>query len=118
VRTWILSIVHCRGIDQLRSSATRYRTQDSFEASATVSQPSQAFSETWRNSRRAQVRQAWRELTRRHLQVLERAYFSEYTHRDIADLLDLPLVTKERRMRLGLQKIRGHLDSHGIEVPG
>jgi RNA polymerase sigma-70 factor, ECF subfamily len=28
VRTWVLSIVHNRGIDQLRSSASRRRTQD------------------------------------------------------------------------------------------
>ena len=46
VRTWILSIAHHRGIDQLRSSASRRRTQDRFEAAAPVSQPSEAFSET------------------------------------------------------------------------
>ena len=34
VRTWILSIVHNRGIDQLRSHASRRRTQDRIEASA------------------------------------------------------------------------------------
>ena len=31
VRTWILSIVHNRGIDQLRSLASRRRTQDRVE---------------------------------------------------------------------------------------
>ena len=70
MRTWILSIVHHRAMDKLRSSATRYRTQDRFEASATVSQPSQAFPETWRNSRRAQLREALRELPPEQLQVL------------------------------------------------
>ena len=118
VRTWTLSIVHHRGIDQLRSSAIRHRTQDRFEASATVSQPSEAFSETWRNSQRAQVREALRELPPEQLQVLELAYFSGDTHREIAELLNLPLGTEEGRMRLGLQKIRGHFDSRGIEVPG
>ena len=34
VRAWILSIVHNRGIDQLRSQASRRRTQDKIEASA------------------------------------------------------------------------------------
>lgn len=28
VRTWVLSIVHNRGVDQLRSTASRRRTQD------------------------------------------------------------------------------------------
>ena len=58
VRTWILSIVHNRGIDQLRSLASRRRTQDRVEASAPVSQPSEAFAQTWRNSQREQVREA------------------------------------------------------------
>ena len=43
VRTWILSIVHNRGIDQLRSMASRRRTQDRVEQSAQRSQPSEAF---------------------------------------------------------------------------
>src|SRR5919199_5545392 len=32
VRTWVLSIVHNRGVDQLRSSAGRRRTRDRVEA--------------------------------------------------------------------------------------
>jgi RNA polymerase sigma-70 factor, ECF subfamily len=118
VRTWVLSIVHHRGIDQLRSSASRRRTQDRFEASASVSQPSEAFSEAWRNSQRVQVREALRELPPEQLRVLELAYFSGYTHREIAELLDLPLGTVKGRMRLGLKKIREYFDSRGMAVPG
>jgi RNA polymerase sigma-70 factor (ECF subfamily) len=58
VRTWILSIVHNRSIDQLRANATRRRTQKKIEASAPRSQPSEAFAESWRNSQRDQVREA------------------------------------------------------------
>ena len=61
VRIWILSIVHNRGIDQIRSHASRRRTQERIEASAPRSQPSEAFAETWRNSQRAQVKEALRE---------------------------------------------------------
>jgi RNA polymerase sigma-70 factor (ECF subfamily) len=118
VRTWVLSIVHHRGIDQLRSSASRRRTQVRFEASASVSQPSEAFSEAWRNSQRVQVREALRELPPEQLRVLELAYFSGYTHREIAELLDLPLGTVKGRMRLGLKKIREYFDSRGMAVPG
>jgi RNA polymerase sigma-70 factor, ECF subfamily len=118
VRTWVLSIVHHRGIDQLRSSASRRRTQDRFEASASVLQPSEAFSEAWHNSQRVQVREALRELPPEQLRVLELAYFSGYTHREIADLLDLPLGTVKGRMRLGLKKIREYFDSRRMAVPG
>ena len=107
VRTWLLSIVHNRGIDQLRSAASRRRTQERVEATAPRSQPSEAFSESWRNSQRERVREALNTLPQEQLKVLELAYFSGYTHVEIAQLLRLPLGTVKGRMRLGLKKMRG-----------
>ncbi|HEX5916149.1 MAG TPA: sigma-70 family RNA polymerase sigma factor [Rubrobacter sp.] len=117
VRTWILSIVHNRGIDQIRSQASRRRTQDKIEASASRSQPSEAFAETWRNSQRDQVREALNTLPPEQLKILELAYFSGYTHVEISDLLRLPLGTVKGRMRLGLKKIRDFFESRGAAVP-
>ena len=110
VRTWILSIVHNRGIDQIRSHASRRRTQDKIEASAPRSQPSEAFAQTWRNSQRDQVREALDTLPPEQLKILELAYFSGYTHVEISELLRLPLGTVKGRMRLGLKKIRDYFD--------
>jgi RNA polymerase sigma-70 factor, ECF subfamily len=117
VRTWILSIVHNRGIDQIRSQASRRRTQDKIEASASRSQPSEAFAETWRNSQRDQVREALNTLPPEQLKILELAYFSGYTHVEISDLLHLPLGTVKGRMRLGLKKIRDYFESRDAAVP-
>jgi RNA polymerase sigma-70 factor (ECF subfamily) len=117
VRTWILSIVHNRGIDQIRSQASRRRTQEEIEASAPRSQPSEAFAETWRNSQREQVREALGTLPPEQLKILELAYFSGYTHMEISDLLDLPLGTVKGRMRLGLKKIRDYFESRDAAVP-
>ena len=117
VRTWILSIVHNRGIDQLRSTASRRRTQDKIEASAPRSQPSEAFAETWRNSQRDQVREALGTLPPEQLKILELAYFSGYTHVEISELLSLPLGTVKGRMRLGLKKIRDYFDTRDVAVP-
>jgi RNA polymerase sigma-70 factor (ECF subfamily) len=117
VRTWILSIVHNRGIDQIRSQASRRRTQDKIEASASRSQPSEAFAETWRNSQRDQVREALNTLPPEQLKILELAYFSGYTHVEISDLLRLPLGTVKGRMRLGLKKIRDYFESRDAAVP-
>src|SRR5919107_795047 len=117
VRTWILSIVHNRGIDQIRSQASRRRTQEKIEASAPRSQPSEAFAETWRNSQREQVREALGTLPPEQLKILELAYFSGYTHMEISDLLDLPLGTVKGRMRLGLKKIRNYFESRDAAVP-
>ena len=118
VRTWILSILNNRGIDMLRSTASRRRTQERVEAQTPASQPSEAFSETWRNTQSAQVREALRGLPPEQLKVLELAYFSGYTHMEIAELLDLPLGTVKGRMRLGLKKIREYFDSRSITMPG
>jgi RNA polymerase sigma-70 factor, ECF subfamily len=117
VRTWILSIVHNRGIDQLRTIASRRRVHDKVEATTSVAQPSEAFAETWRNSQHEQVREALRILPPEQLKVLELAYYAGYTYVEIADLLDLPLGTVKGRMRLGLQKIREYFDTSGREVP-
>lgn len=118
VRTWILSIVHHRGVDLLRSHASRRRTQDRVEATAEMAQPSEAFPEAWRNSQRDQVRRALDTLPSEQLNVLELAYFSGYTHVEIAELLNLPLGTVKGRMRLGLKKIRDYFESRGTAIPG
>jgi RNA polymerase sigma-70 factor, ECF subfamily len=117
VRTWLLSIVHNRGIDQLRSLGSSRRTQQRMEASAPRSQPSEAFAQSWRNSQREQVREALKTLPPEQLKVLELAYFSGYTHVEIAELLGLPLGTVKGRMRLGLKKIKDYFDSQGTAVP-
>ena len=118
VRTWILSIVHNRGIDQLRSLASRRRTQEKAEASAPKSQPSEAFAESWRHSQGEQVREALKTLPKEQLKTLELAYFSGYTHVEIAELLGLPLGTVKGRMRLGLKKMKDYFDSQDMAVPG
>ena len=109
VRIWLLSIVRNRSIDQLRSHASRRRTQDKLEASAPRSQPSEAFAETWRNSRRDQVREALEALPPEQSKILDLAYFSDCTHVEIAGLLNIPLGTVKGRMRLGIEKMRGLL---------
>jgi RNA polymerase sigma-70 factor (ECF subfamily) len=116
VRTWLLSIVHNRGIDQLRSLASCRRTQEKIEAFAPKAQLSDAFAQSWHNSQREQVRGALKILPSEQSRVLELAYFSGYTHVETAELLDLPLGTVKGRMRLGPKKIRDYFDSQDMAV--
>ncbi|CAA9423126.1 MAG: RNA polymerase ECF-type sigma factor [uncultured Rubrobacteraceae bacterium] len=113
VRTWVLSIVQNRGIDQIRSAASRRRVQDRVEQEAPRSQPSDAFAEAWRNSQREQVREALDALPAEQLKILELAYFSGRTHAEISDLLGLPLGTVKGRMRLAREKLRGRFEPGG-----
>ena len=117
VRTWMLSIVHNRSIDQLRHLASRRRMQEQVEASSPTTQPSEAFAHSWANTQREQVREALKSLPEEQLQVVELAYFSGYTHVEIAQLLGLPLGTVKGRMRLGLKKIRDYFSSRDLAVP-
>ena len=107
VRTWVLSIVHNRGIDQMRSLASRLRTQEKVEFETLMSQPSEAFAEAWRGAVRDQVREALGKLPSEQLEILELAYFSGHTQVEIARMLDLPLGTVKGRTRLGLKKLGG-----------
>jgi RNA polymerase sigma-70 factor (ECF subfamily) len=117
VRTWILSVVHNRGIDQLRSSASRRRMQEKVEMEAPRFQPSEAFAETWRGAQRDQVRRAMARLSPEQTESLSLAYFQGYTHAEIARLLELPIGTVKGRIRLGLKKVRAYFDSCNIPVP-
>ena len=114
VRTWILSIVHNRSIDQLRSLASRRRTQDKVEVEAPRSQPSEAFAEAWRYAQRDQVREALATLPSEQLEILELAYFSGHTQVEIARMLGVPLGTVKGRTRLGLKKLGSHFRPRAV----
>ncbi len=47
--------------------------------------------------------------------MIELAYFPGFTHSEIGAMLDIPVATVKGRMRLGLEKLRGHLA--GQEAP-
>lgn len=107
-RSWILSMVHNRGIDHLRSAAARQRVQDRFEVSTPKVQPNEAFTEAWHGLRREGVLEALKTLPSEQLKILELSYLHDHTHPEIAELLELPLGTVKGRMRLGLKKMRKH----------
>ena len=116
VRAWLLSIVHNRGIDQLRTLASRRRTQEKIETSAQRFQTSEAFAQSWRNLQSEQVREALKILPSEQSMVLELAYISGYTRVEIAEFLALPLGTVKGRVRMGLKKMRDYFDSQDMAV--
>jgi RNA polymerase sigma-70 factor (ECF subfamily) len=116
VRTWILTIVHNRGIDLLRSSASRRRTRDEAKTEAPRSEPSEDFAEAWGNHRRGQVLEALRDLPHAQREVLALVHFSGLTQTEVSERLGLPLGTVKGRVRLGLQKLRGHPKIQGMAV--
>src|SRR5581483_7747162 len=91
VRSWVLSAVHNRAIDALRRGAAS-SSRDVVDERLTASLPAaqETAAETERRDDARRVRSALQELPKDQRQVIELAYFGGFTHRQIADMLDLP----------------------------
>jgi RNA polymerase sigma-70 factor, ECF subfamily len=110
VRTWVLGIVHNRGIDALRRSTVHDRRRETLDV---VEERFEARERTdvevARREEARSVRGALDTLPTEQRQTIELAYFGGFTHNQIAELLDEPIGTVKGRMRLGLDKMRRQL---------
>ncbi len=116
VRTWIFSIVRNRGVDGLRSQATRRRTREAAEAEAPGNQPSEDFAQAWSNHKWDRVREALRGLPREQGEVLALLHLRGLTQAEVSERLGLPLGTVKGRVRLGLRKLRDHPELRTLSV--
>ncbi len=107
VRTWVLGIVHNRGIDALRRRAVRERGvifEEGIEER--IEAPERTDAEFARREEAREIRDALEQLPEEQSRVIELAYFGGLTHVQIASMLDTPVGTVKGRMRLGLAKMR------------
>lgn len=112
LRNWTLQIVHHRAVDVLRRDNTLYsRRIGDEDLHERLQAAEQTDVQAARRDDARQVRSALGHLPKEQRQVIEMAYFSGFTHTEIASMLDLPEGTVKGRMRLGLQKMRYHLPS-------
>jgi RNA polymerase sigma-70 factor, ECF subfamily len=110
VRTWTLGIVHNRAIDALRRSSVHDRRRASDDAmEQELEAPERTDVQAMSNAASEEIRVALGELPTEQRHVIELAYFGGFTHTEIASMLDTPVGTVKGRMRLGLDKLRGHL---------
>ncbi len=110
VRTWTLGIVHNRAIDALRRSSVHDRRRASDDAmERELEAPERTDVQAMSNAASEEIRVALGELPIEQRHVIELAYFGGFTHTEIASMLDTPIGTVKGRMRLGLEKLRGHL---------
>ena len=107
VRTWVLGIVHHRGIDGLRRSNVHQRRRASAEGIEEWKEaPERTDDEAIQREEATTVRRALRTLPEPQSRVIQLAYFGGFTHTQIAEMLDLPVGTVKGRMRLGLERLR------------
>jgi RNA polymerase sigma-70 factor, ECF subfamily len=107
VRNWMLSIVHNRGVDRLRTLAAMGRRQEALEQ-VELRRPDEPDAATLGIGRvmAGELREELSTLPTEQFDVLKLAYYGGFTHNEIAEMLELPLGTVKSRMRLGLERLR------------
>jgi RNA polymerase sigma-70 factor (ECF subfamily) len=107
VRTWLLSILHNRGIDRLRTLAAQSRRQEALEQ-AELRRPDAPDAAELGIGRAVAgaIRDELTALPAEQYDVLRLAYYGGFTHHEISEMLELPLGTVKSRMRLGLERLR------------
>ena len=108
---WLLTIVHRKAVDRVRSAEAASRRDNSFHQDnpAVAHDVTAEAAEASMEARR--VRAALGELTAVQREALELAYFGGYTHTEVASMLDLPVGTAKTRIRDGLIRLR---DTMGV----
>jgi RNA polymerase sigma-70 factor, ECF subfamily len=112
-RTWLLSIVRNRAIDQLRGRYGRQRDEIDFDKLEPVLSGQDLWTEVVRGLRAEAVRDAIIDLPDEQRSAIELAYFEGLTHREIAEKTGIPLGTIKSRLRLGLRKLHETLTVSG-----
>lgn len=117
VRSWLISIVHHRTIDYLRSmrrrSVLKEATWEEVEQDERAAIPD-VWDEVWRSVQGTQVRAALMNIPTDQRMVIELAYFQGWTHTEIAEGCQIPLGTVKARMRLGLLHLKRALEQMGV----
>jgi RNA polymerase sigma-70 factor (ECF subfamily) len=112
VFTWIASITRYRSIDVIRWHNVRPESDFSpwdISESHQHSNGNDVEAQSEYLIRVERLRQAISELPVDQRQALAYAFFKGYSHREVAELLDLPIGTVKTRIRLGMQKLRNML---------
>jgi len=108
---WLLTIVHRKAVDRVRSAEASTRRDTSYhQQNQPVEHDSTAEAATASLEAR-RVRGALRSLTPVQREALELAYFGGYTHTEVATMLELPVGTAKTRIRDGLIRLR---DTMGV----
>lgn len=115
VMTWLMTIARNAAIDQQRRRGDAQLTPLPEDTSSTTlpmhgSPPDDGLEQLVRSQ---VVRSALEELSEEHRQVLELAYYKEYSQREVAELLDLPLGTVKSRTYHALRSVRTALHKLG-----
>ncbi|MGE0819046.1 MAG: ECF RNA polymerase sigma factor SigK [Candidatus Nanopelagicales bacterium] len=110
---WMLTIVHRRAVDRVRSAESAQARDRRYAAIGDGPAYDEVEEAATATLDRARVRRALETLTDVQREAVTLAYYGGYTHREVSDLLGVPLGTVKTRMRDGLIRLR---DTLGVEA--
>jgi RNA polymerase sigma-70 factor (ECF subfamily) len=109
--SWVLTLVHRKAVDRVRSAEASTRRDTSYHQGNQPVEHDSTAEAAHASLEARRVRQAMDSLTEVQRQALELAYFKGYTHTEVAKMLDLPVGTAKTRIRDGLIRLR---DTMGV----
>jgi RNA polymerase sigma-70 factor (ECF subfamily) len=107
--SWLLTIVHRKAVDRVRSAEASGRRDAAYgqrEMSVAHDETAEAAAASMEAAR---VRAALADLTTKQREAVELAFLGGYTHTEVATMLDLPVGTAKTRIRDGLIRLRDAL---------
>lgn len=107
VATWIFTIARNKQLDALR----KLNRPEPEDLPWGLSDPGDPQSAAEMAQEQKRLGDAVAKLPGRQREVIERAFYGELSHREIADITGLPLGTIKSRIRLGLERLRYELTS-------
>jgi len=106
---WLLTIVHRKAVDRVRSAEASTRRDTSYhQQNQPIDHDSTAEAAT-ASLEATRVRTALADLTTKQREAVELAFLGGYTHTEVAAMLDLPIGTAKTRIRDGLIRLRDAL---------
>jgi len=109
--SWILTLVHRKAVDRVRSAEASTRRDTTYHQSSQGVEHDSTAEAAHASMEARRVRQAMDSLTEVQREALELAFFRGYTHTEVATMLDLPVGTAKTRIRDGLIRLR---DTMGV----
>lgn len=106
---WVATIAHRRAVDCVRSEQAR-TDRETANAGGRTEATNEPGERIERAEARDEVTDALSVLTPMQREAVCLAFFDGRTHREIAELLDIPLGTAKTRIRDGLIKLRDVVD--------
>ncbi|GIH09492.1 RNA polymerase sigma factor SigK [Rhizocola hellebori] len=111
--SWVFTIAHRRAVDRVRSEQAGADRVRRLVPEAEQTPHDIVVEEAAAKMERESVRRCLKTLTVLQREAITLAYYSGYTYREVAQLLDTALPTVKTRMRDGLIRLR---DCLGVEV--